>query len=193
MKPYTPSSFLLFVLAFTLLTGCGKEPPRPQAVVINLGTVSETTGINAQMKQQLQTMNQQRSAEMQQLSEELGKEIEAEKARLGDSPSAEDEQKIKTMQQQLSKQLMQARSESNANFAKQRSELMQTYIDAIMVVAQQVAVEQGASIVLKANGVFWSDTAVDITDKVITRMPASDDSAPADSESTEPAGQPDSE
>jgi len=193
MKLQKPSSILLFILSITLFTGCSKEPPPPQAVVINLGTVAEATGINAQMKQQLQTLNQQFAAEMKQLSEELGKEIEAEKTRLGDNPSAEDEKKIQTLRQELSKRSMQARAQGNARLAKQRSEITETYVDSIMEVAQLVAVEHGASIILKANGVFWSDATVDITDEVIARMPGSDDSEPADEETAEPATQPLSE
>jgi Skp family chaperone for outer membrane proteins len=184
MKQRTPTLILLFILSLMLFTGCSKEPLPPQAVVINLGTVSQATGINEQMKQQLQTLNQQFSAEMKQLSEELGKEIEAEKTRLGDSPSAEDEKTLQSLQQQLSKRLMNARSESNAKLAKQRSEITQAFIDSIMLVAQQIAAEQGASIVLKANGVFWTDGTVDITDEVIARMPGRTDSEPADNEKT---------
>ena len=193
MKLQKLSGILLFIPSIALFTGCSKEPPPPQAVVINLGTVSEATGINEQMKQQLQTLNQQFSAEMKQLSEELGKEIEAEKTRLGDNPSAEDEKKIQTLRQELSRRSMQARAEGNAKLAKQRTEITQTYIDSILLVAQQVAVEHGASIIIKANGVFWSDATVDITDEVIARMPGNDDSEPADDETAEPATRPISE
>jgi len=51
-----------------------------------------------------------------------------------------------------------------------------------MSVAQVVAHEHGASIILKANGVFWSFESVSITDEVIMRMSGGRETLPVDSE-----------
>jgi Skp family chaperone for outer membrane proteins len=199
MKQQKLSALLLLVLAAALFTGCGKEPPKPQAVVINILAISEATGINEQIKQQMEAVNQQISEELKVLSDELSKEIEDEKTRIGDNPSAEDGEKLKTLQQQLFRQMMQAKSEGNGKLAEARAEIAQSFMDGIMLVAEKIALEHGASIILKANGVFWSEESVDITDEVIARMPGNSDSEaadnepadsePADSEITEPASQ----
>jgi Skp family chaperone for outer membrane proteins len=189
MKQQKLSTILLLVLTVTLFTGCSKEPPKPQAVVINILAISEATGINEQIKQQMETVNQQISEELKVLSDELSKKIEDEKTRLGDSPSEEEGKMLKALQQQLFKQMMQAKSEGNGKLSKARAEISQSFMDGIMLVAEQVAHEQGASIILKANGVFWSEESVDITDEVIARMPGNNDSEAADSEITEPASQ----
>ena len=54
-----------------------------------------------------------------------------------------------------------------------------------MSVAEMIANEHGASIILKANGVFWSDSSVDITDEVVERMSGGKDPQPAEPAATD--------
>ena len=176
------TTLILFILTVTLLIGCDKEPPKPQAVVMNLGKIAEATGINGEMKIHTETMNQQFSEEMKALSAEISKEFEDVKAGLGDNPSEEDERMIKTLQGELKKRLIEAQKERNAIRMKEASEIRQSYLDDIMSIAKVITVEHGASIILKANGVFWSDGSVDITDEIVGRMPSGKDPQPIDSE-----------
>ena len=171
MQQKTRTIIFLLILTITLLSGCNNEPPKPQAVVINIVAIAEAMGFDEQLKEHTETMSQQISEEIKALSDKLSKEFEDEKAGLGDSPSEEDEKKIQTLREQLRKQITQASKEGNERRAKETSEVRQSYLDDIMSVAQKVALEHGASIILKAMGVFWSDGAVDITDEVIGRMP----------------------
>jgi len=182
MKQKKLTAIVLLMATVTLLAGCNNEPPKPQAVLINVSTVATASGINEQITKRTETMKQQLSEEMKALSARLNKEFEDEKAGLGDSPSEEDEKKIQALRQQLNKQIIQARSERSEKFKKEASEIRQSYLDGITSVAQMVALEHGASIILKARGVFWSDGSLDITDEVLERMPGGEDTQPADSE-----------
>jgi len=182
MKQKTHTIIILLMLTAVLLTGCDHKPPVPQAVVIDIVLIAETTGITEELKIRTETMNQQLSDEIKALSAELRKEFEDEKASFGDNPSEEDEQKIQTLQGQIRKQLIEARKEKNARHTKEMSEVRQTYLDGIMSIAQMIAIEHGASIILKVMGVFWSDGSVDITEEVIERMLVGKDLQPADRE-----------
>lgn len=183
MKHKIPSAVLLLMLATTLLTGCNNEPPKPQAVVIDIRAISEAAGVKEQIRKRSETINQQNSKEMKALSAKLSKELEDERARLGDNPSEEDEKKIQTLREQLRKQIMQARFAGNGKLAKETSKIRQSFRDGLMPVARTVAREHGASIILKARaGVFWSDESVDITNEVIGRMPGRKDTQSANSE-----------
>jgi len=159
------------MLAVSLSIGCDKEPPKPQSVVINIHTIAETTGINEDIKMLTEIMSQQISEDMKALTAASREKIENEKAGFGDSPSEEDKKKLQTLQGQLRKQFMEARNEKNTRLKEVTSEVRQAYVDNIMSIAQIIALEHGASIILKANSVFWSEGAVDITDEVIKQMP----------------------
>ena len=174
-------AIILLVLAVTLFSGCTKEPPKPQSVVINILEIAEATGFNEQIKEHTKTINQQISAEMKALSDILRKEFEGEKAGFGDNPSEEDKKKIQVLQQQLGKQIMQVRTEGNARRTEEASEIRQSFVDDIMSFAQKVASEHGASIILTAMAIHWSDGSVDITNEVIDRMNSGKDTQPAGS------------
>jgi len=130
---------------------------------------------------------------MQELSTRLRKEFEDGQAGLGDNPSEEDKQRMQNLGEQLKQQLIQVRSEANERHAKETSAIRQSSIDEIMSVAQVVAVEHGASIILKTMGVFWADGSVDITDEVVVRMADSMDARPADGPGLSEASQGDDE
>ena len=193
MKQKTLATIFLYMLAVNLITGCDKEPPKPQAVVINLVAIGEATGISEQMKELTEAMNQKISEEMKALSARLRKEFEDEQDSLGDNPSEEDKQRMLTLREQLKKQLIQARSETHERREKETSAIRQSSIDKIMSVAQVVAGEHSASIILKNMGVFWTDGSVDITDEVVTRMVGSMDTQPADGSGLSEASQEDGE
>jgi len=186
MKLTIHTKTILLVLTVVLLTACDKEPPKPQSVIVNIVTIAEETGINEQIKERTDTVNQQVSEEMKALSEKLRNEFEAEKAGFGENPSDEDAKKIKALRDQLGKQNIEARNEINARRTEEVSEIRQAYLNDIMSVAREVALAHGASIVLKAVSVFWSEGSVDITDEVIRRMSEGTELQPAGSEQ-EPA------
>jgi Skp family chaperone for outer membrane proteins len=155
MKHKTLTAVFLLMLTVTLLAGCNNEPPKPQAVVINIRTISKAAGINERIKERTETMNQQISEESKALSAKLNKELEDEKARLGDNPPEKDVKKIQTLREQLRKQINQARFAGNTRLANERSEIWQSFRDGVMPVAQVVVFERGASIILNAQaGVF---------------------------------------
>jgi len=185
MNQKTHTAITLLMLTVTILAGCEKEPPRPQAVTMNMGTIGEATGLIEEMKQRTEKINQMFSEEIKALSIKQRKEIYAKRNSLGDNPSEEDEQEIQTLEGQLKKQLIEFRKEGQATKAKEINEIRQSYINRIMYVAEMIANEQGASIILKANGVFWSDSSVDITDEVIERLSGSKAPQPADQAATD--------
>lgn len=182
MKLKIHSAIIPLLLIVALFTGCDKEPPKPQSVIINIVTIAEETGINEQIKERTDTINQQVSEEMKALSEKLRNEFEAEKAGFGENPSDEDAKKIKALRDQQGKQNIEARNEINARRTEEVADIRQAYLDEIMSVAREVALAHGASIVLKAVSVFWSEGSVDITDEVIRRMSEATGLQPAGSE-----------
>ena len=171
MKYKRLTAVLSLMLTAILFTGCKNEAPKPQAVVIDLPAVSEAAGIDELTKKYTETMNQQISEEIKALSAELSKQLEDEKAALGDNPSEEDDKKIQTLREQLRKQIQRARFAANDKLVKEKSKIWRSFLDDLTPVARQTALDHGASIILKSRAaVFWSDKSVDITHEVIGRM-----------------------
>jgi Skp family chaperone for outer membrane proteins len=178
MKQKTHTTIILLILSITLLTGCDKLPPKQQTVVINLGAIAEAAGVEEQVKMHMETLNQEISEEIEALSDKLRKKSEDKDTGLVDSPSEEDGITIQT----LRKQLIQARRDGNTRRMKEASDIRRSFFDNIMPVARKVALEHGASIILKGKGVYWSDGSVDITSEVIGRMSGTENTQPANSE-----------
>lgn len=172
-KQKTVSAILLLLVTVSLFTGCNSEPPKPQAVVIDVRAIWEASGIDEQIKKRTEIIDQQIAEEIKALSAKLSKELEDEKSRYGDNPSDEDNKKIQTLREQLRRQLMQARLAGSARTAKVKSEIRRSFLEDISPVAEKVALQYGASIILKAqSAVFWSADSIDITNEVIGRLPA---------------------
>lgn len=182
MKQKTLTAIVLLMVTVTLLAGCNKEPSKPQAVLIDIGKIAAEKGINEQIKERTEAMRKQVAEDVGALSAKLNKEFEDEKAGFGEVPSEDDKKKIQTLQEQLRKQVIQISNEGNARFRKEASEIRGSSLDGVMSVAQQVALEHGASFVLKSRVVLWSDGSLDITDEVLGRMPGVEETQPADSE-----------
>jgi Skp family chaperone for outer membrane proteins len=165
-------SSLPLILVITILAGCNYQSSKPQAVVVDRRALLEAAGIDERIKRRLEQVNQEISAEIKALSDKLSKELADRKSMLGDNPSQEDMKKIQNLRQQLREQIAQARFQGNARRAKERAQIRQSLIGEIVPIAEAVAREHGASIILTSqSGVFWFDESIDITDEVIAQLP----------------------
>ena len=188
MKQKTLTVIVFLMLSVALLSGCEKVPPGPQAVAMNMATIAEAAGINEKMKKRSGEITQLFSEELKALSIDHRKEIEARRISLGENPSEQDEQEIQALEGQLKKQLIEFRKEGQARMRKEITEIRQSYFDDILSVAEMIALEHGASIILKKAGIFWSDSSVDITDEVSKRLSGAIDPRHADPVATDISG-----
>jgi len=179
----------LLLISLIALSACNQQPPKPQAVVINMLEANQAVYMADRLKALSGPESKRINAEMKELGARYMQEIEDKKASFGDSPSKEQEDELQRMTKRLQQQFNRSRMAENSQLNKDKSELRQSIMDVITPVVQQVATEHGATIVLKKNQVFWSEDALDITSEVIARLPAEetrDPAAPAeDTEATE--------
>ena len=179
----------LLLISFIALSACNQEPPKPQAVVINMLEVNQAVYMADRLKVFSDAESKRINAEMKELGAKYMQEIEDKKASFGDSPSKEQEEELQRMTKRLQQQFNRSRMAANTQLNKDKSALRQSIMDVITPVVQQVATENGATIVLKKNQVFWSEDVLDITSEVIARLPAEETRDPAaaaeDTEATE--------
>ena len=169
----------LLLISLIALSACNQQPPKPQAVVINMLEANQAVYMADRLKALSDAESKRINAEMKELGARYMQEIEDKKASFGDSPSKEQEDELQRMTKRLQQQFNRSRMAENSQLNKDKSELRQSIMDVITPVVQQVATEHGATIVLKKNQVFWSEDALDITSEVIARLPAEETSDPA--------------
>lgn len=179
MTPGSFSSLLPSLCLVLLLSACNEQSPNPQTVVIDLAKALEATGLSERITQQAEAIREKHKEEMKALSFELGKQLDAEKTRYGENPGDDELAKIQTLRGQLRRQVMQARLEGNARVMKARTDARKAFIEEIMPLAQAVARERGASIILRSTPVLWSDAGIDITPLVVSRYLATGTGTPS--------------
>ena len=182
----------LLLISFIALSGCNQEPPKPQAVVINMLEVNQAVYMADRLKAFSGPESKRINTEMKELGAKYMQEIEDKKASFGDNPTKEQEDELQRMTKRLQQQFNRERITANTQLNEEKNALRQSIMDIITPVVQQVATEHGATIVLKKNPVFWSEDVLDITSEVISRLPAEetrDPAAPAEAtEATEGTG-----
>jgi len=169
----------LLLISLIALSACNQQPPKPQAVVINMLEANQAVYMADRLKALSDAESKRINAEMKELGARYMQEIEDKKASFGDSPSKEQEDELQRMTKRLQQQFNRARMTENTQLRKDKSALRQSIVDVITPVARQVATEHGATIVLKGDSVFWSEDTLDITREVIARLPAEETSDPA--------------
>ena len=169
----------LLLISLIALSGCNQEPPKPQAVVINMLEVNQAVYMADRLKAFSGPESKRINTEMKELGAKYMQEIEDKKASFGDNPSKEQEDELQRMTKRLQQQFNRERITANTQLNEEKNALRQSIMDIITPVVQQVATEHGATIVLKKNPVFWSEDVLDITSEVIARLPAEETRDPA--------------
>lgn len=168
----------LVLLVLTALTACDREPPKPQAIIVDFIAAAEAVNMAERVKQFSGAQNKAMRDELTALSKKLKQVLEDKKAGFGDAPTDEQQAELKTVMTNLQNQFTQRRMTLNTGVREEIAAFRQSVIDEIIPVARQVASEHGASIVLKSNPVLWSEETLDITTEVVSRLPAPEKTGP---------------
>jgi Skp family chaperone for outer membrane proteins len=169
----------LLLISFIALSGCNQEPPKPQAVVINMLEVNQAVYMADRLKAFSGPESKRINTEMKELGAKYMQEIEDKKASFGDNPTKEQEDELQRMTKRLQQQFNRERMTANTRLNEEKNALRQSIMDVITPIVQQVATEHGATIVVRNNSVFWSEDVLDITSEVIARLPAEETRDPA--------------
>ena len=169
----------LLLISLIALSACNQEPAKPQAVVLNMVEATEAVNMAERMKAFTTAENQRINSEMKELGAQYMKEIEDKETSFGDEPTQEQQDELKRMRTRLQKQFNRTRMTANSQMNKEKKALRQSILDEITPIAQQVATEHGATVIIKDDSVFWSEDTLDITSEVIARLPAEETRDPA--------------
>lgn len=173
------NKFLTFILlSLTLFTsacdlGSSKHRFIPQdTVIVDLEAVARALGKDEVMKQQAEENNKKLAVQLKTYADNLKAQIEEEKSKINKKKITEEEKKrFQQLTTQASQELQKSQTKARQQAQTFQAQLIQAFRDEISVVAQKVAVQRGAKVVLSAShNVLWFNPESDITDEVIAAM-----------------------
>lgn len=179
-----------------LSAGCGLKPSDQTAAkaaksvggvgVVDLDMVAKRLGRDIEMSNDVQERLTSLNNKLSTLRDSLRRLYDEKKDRFGESPTEEQEKELLATRDRMDQQLLELKRKSEIELANFRQALVDQFREQAKPVLRDVAAARGLSIVIpKNNGLLLTiDPAVEITDEVATKMPAS---AKAEGSETSPA------
>jgi Skp family chaperone for outer membrane proteins len=178
----------LIALASIAISACDRIPGAGLGTaVIDLGAIAKATGEDERIQQASQASRERLNAELAEAGANLEVQLTAERERLGEAPTAEQQQQYVQLQQQAQQQYGQFQQQAQQEAQRLETELVMNLREKIKPVAEGIAKSRGVSVVFLSDvTLFWSDPKADITDEVIAELRA-DPSLLADAPEAAPA------
>jgi len=155
-----------------LITACGHEGTGGVAVM-DLEAIAAATGQDEIISQRVQEATAGLSAQLEQVVTELQAGLEEERAKIGENPTAEQQQSLAMLAQQAQQQFAQTEGMARQRANDFRAAMIQQFVDQVRPIAAEIATNKGAEAILtESSAVFWHDSNVDITDDVIAEVRA---------------------
>lgn len=182
--------------------GCGmKSSEQPVAKlaggvgVVDLDLVAKRLGRDIEIENLVKEKRASLSGELTTLQGSLNRLYEERREKLGDDPTEQQVKELQAWQDKTNSQLLDSKRKKDAELSAYHQKLNEKFREQARPVARAVAAARGLSIVVPKNPaiLLTVDPAVDITDDVAAKMPASksvdDDSEPAPAVSKKPGAE----
>lgn len=175
---------LLMIVATLLLGACDKLPgPMGQSgkssaqrgaavAVLDLGAVAKALGRDEVFKEQMESARQQLRQQLTDFSTGLEGKLREEQAKLGESPTPEQQQALREKLVQAQRQVQQSQVLARQKALEFQTSLAAQFRQEVEPAAAAVAKSKGATAVLLSNTLMWFEPTVDITGAVIDEMRA---------------------
>lgn len=177
---------LLLLPVMVVVTGCTPAPGKPsaeasaRAVVVDLDVVAKALGWDVVVAKRVELATENFNAQLVQAAQGMDRQLQEQKALLGDKPSSELLERYQLAEQRVQQNLRnnKALAEQAQQSVKDREVL--SFRREVKPIAGRVARNRGAGVVLIANqNVLWFEPTVDITGEVIAEMRAAKARLPA--------------
>lgn len=171
---------IIFAATLITLSGCDKFQSS-NTVVLDLDAIANATGQAETIKQQLEQANQELNSQLSTISGKLNEQLVEEKKKMGKKPSKADKQNLQKLTLQANQKMQQAKTIATQKAQQYRSALILQLRKNVQPIAEKIASNRGADIVLSSNNsMIWFNPSVDITDEVIAEIRATPVTKPVD-------------
>ena len=162
---------ILFIAITALLSGCDNFQSSADTVILDLDAIANATGQAAVIKQQIEQANNELNSQLNVISKNLNDQLEDEKKKMGKKPTADDQQKLQQLTILANQKMQQSKQLASQKSQQYQATLIQKLRQEVSPIAEEIARERGASVVLTANNaMLWFNPEVDITDEVIAQI-----------------------
>jgi Skp family chaperone for outer membrane proteins len=163
-------------VATVFLAACGHEGSN--VAVMDLGAVLKATGQDEVIRVKAEAARNELQTQLQQVAVNLDQQLAAEAEKVGNNPTAEQEQQLQQMNMSARNQLMQLQQQAQQQANQVELSLFEEFKDSIAPLTEKVAKDKGAKVILaQDNYLYWFDPEVDITDEVIAAWRAQEGSS----------------
>jgi Skp family chaperone for outer membrane proteins len=172
--------FVAVLMAVFALVGCDQMQGSGGVVVMDVRAVAQATGQDEDIQVKASEFRDNLMLQLQQLAADLDGQLNAERAKAGEKPTAEVTQRLQQMNMQARQQIGEAQQLAQQQATEMETNLVLEFRDALLPIVEKIAASKKARVVLSEDAyVFWSDDAVDITDEVIAAWSAANPEAAA--------------
>ncbi len=162
----------MLLLMLVALTGC-QPPGHSPVAIVDLDAVARALGRDDVIAQQINAANEQLSSQVLQIAKTLQEQLREQQAQIGEAGEQADQSQLEARTAEANRQLQATQQEARQRAALFRTAVVNEFRNEVAPVAQQIAVDRGARIVLtSAVPTVWFDAEIDITDEVIAQMRA---------------------
>ena len=163
--------FTIVALTTLLLIGCKLPGLDNQVAVVDMNSVAKALGRDDAIVNNVKTANDKLNQQLEKITADVHKQLEAEKEKLGAKPSKQKEQEFVQLVQKANNQLSQTKQVAIQKSQQIQNSLVRGFRNEVSAASKTIALKKGFLTVVAINdGLLWTDSSVDITNDVITEM-----------------------
>jgi len=148
--------------------------PTTRVAVVDLDAVAKAVGRDEAINRQVKSATEQINERLREAARQMQEELDAERERLGgESMEEEARARMEKLTARARQGLRNNRATAEMRRNQIRTALINRFREEIRPIAERVARERGAEVVLTTQpGLLWFDSGVDMTGAVITEFRA---------------------
>jgi Skp family chaperone for outer membrane proteins len=165
------------LLACLALGACELPRPRQAAskvprdtAVIDLEAVAHALGRDVTLREELRAASETLSTRLSELAADLRDRLEEEKGKLGERPSEQAQEEFLRVANEARAELQRGQTLARQRAQQVQSDLANRFRAEVLPVAQRIAAERGARVILVTSSVLWFDPSTDMTEAVVAAM-----------------------
>ena len=141
--------------------------------MVDLEAVAKAMGRDAEIAQKVEQATENLNSQLIQAAQEMDKQLQKQKADLGDSPAPADREKYRQTELRVQQQIRNNKAIAEQARQAVRNEQILLFRKEVKPIAARIAQKRKATVVTIANqDVVWFDPSADLTAEVIAEMRA---------------------
>jgi len=160
---------ILSVLAI-FMAGCNDILNNNSVLVVDLAVVAKDTGRNESINNKIAQAEKNLNEQLKKIAVDLNAQVEAEKKKLTSKSKKKEKTRVAQFTQQAQQTMRNKKAEAQKKINQLKANLLNEFRNDVKAAVQSIAKVARGKVVMATADVLWSDTTVDITDKVIAKM-----------------------